>query len=129
MGFGYLEKMIRGIALVVLFAVGGIQAQPTAAPANVELARERQEHIWDVEHVTFLIETYFGKPFSKKLMARDSEGLAAYFRDDFAGTRLGRASRLPLAGREALGQHGSGSDGADRDLGDFAGRVAAASAC
>ena len=90
LGFGYLEKMIRRVAIALLFAASSLAAQPAEEPAKVELDRDRQEHIWRIEHVTFLIEHYFGKPFSKKLMARDGEALRTYFREGFNGTRPAR---------------------------------------
>ncbi len=72
-----------------LVLVQGAQISP-----NVELALEKQEHIWDLEHASFVIETYFARPFTDALRERDRERLLAAFRPDFRG------EVLPASGRE-----------------------------
>ena len=64
------------------------------APPEVELAEEKQQYIWDLEHATFEFETRIGKPFIKKLLAKDQDGLVEFFRDGFEGARQG-ACRYP----------------------------------
>jgi hypothetical protein len=75
---------------LVTFAGAAVQAQtPKAAvTGQVELAPERQEHIWNIEHATFVIETYFGKPFRDALVAGKREQLLASFQPDFTGSVL-----------------------------------------
>jgi hypothetical protein len=50
------------LALLPLVGVSGCAGEPAADPATVELAPEKQRFIWDLEHVTFKLETYLGKP-------------------------------------------------------------------
>ena len=87
---------------LVLLGLGVVWfAQPTpvdsreasaAAPAEVELDADKQKRIWDLEHMSFVLETHFGKPFVKVLRQRRAEKLATtYFREDFRG-------ELPEAG-------------------------------
>ncbi len=65
------------------------EAQPSpASDSQVELAPEKQQHIWDLEHASFVIETYFAKPFTDALRERDRERLLAAFRPDFRGEVL-----------------------------------------
>ena len=51
----------------------------TETAAEVELDPLKQKHIWDLEHITFVIETYFGKPFTAALVARDRKTMLASF--------------------------------------------------
>ncbi len=54
-----------------------------AALAAAALPLEKQKDIWDVEHLTFELETRFGKPFVKALQASDADDLETYLADDF----------------------------------------------
>ena len=54
---------------------------------EVVLDKAKQEHIWTLEHITFEIETHFGKPFVKGLSGRDPEKLTRYFSDSFVGEK------------------------------------------
>jgi len=77
-------------AALVTLAVSTPQAQTarTAAVEQVELAPQRQEHIWKIEHATFVLETYFGKPFRDALIAGKRVQMLASFRPDFTGAVL-----------------------------------------
>ena len=78
-------------AALVTLAGSAVPAQTAKAAATqeVELAPERQEHIWNIEHATFVLETYFGKPFVEALVAGERQRLLASFRPDFSGVVLG----------------------------------------
>jgi hypothetical protein len=47
-----------------------------------ELAKKRQTAIWDAEHITFELESKFGKSFKKHLVARDVAKLSSLIRED-----------------------------------------------
>ena len=55
---------------------------------DVVLSKAKQEHIWTLEHITFEIETHFGKMFVKALAGRELESLGRYFSEPFAGETL-----------------------------------------
>ena len=81
------------MALAALGAGGFLMQAPGAQPSSavdlqIELAPEKQKHIWDLEHASFVIETYFGKPFTEALRVRDRERLLAAFRPEFQGEVL-----------------------------------------
>ena len=61
-------------------------------PADAVLAEEKQNHIWDVEHTAFELETRFGRPFVSALLARDAAALQSHLLPDFRGTVLSQAS-------------------------------------
>lgn len=50
---------------------------------DFELDRDKQQFIWDSEHVTFEIETYFGKPLAEALKSRDKEAFRKLVGDPF----------------------------------------------
>jgi len=52
------------------------------AAQSAVLDDEKQKSIWTAEHITFEIETHFGKPFAAALRDRDMEAPAVFFRDD-----------------------------------------------
>ncbi len=51
----------------------------------VELDKQKQKQIWSSEHVTFKIETHFGKPFVEVLKSRDRKRLMEFFQPDCRG--------------------------------------------
>ena len=55
---------------------------------NAELDPAKQKKIWDLEHIVFELETFFGKPFAEALAQHDVSTLRRRFRDDFAGSVL-----------------------------------------
>jgi FG-GAP-like repeat len=55
-----------------------------------ELALEKQEHIWDVEHVAFELERKFGKAFGIALRSRGPEAIQPFCRKGFVATLLNR---------------------------------------
>jgi hypothetical protein len=52
------------------------------------LSEEKQEHIWKIEHATFELETWFGKPFREALASRDKKALAGFLQEDVEATVL-----------------------------------------
>lgn len=85
-----------GLLLVLLIAAGACLAlrtrresgrQEPARPEVVELARDKQESIWDAEHVAFEIEARFAKPFLAAFRERDTEALRGFF-DSGCGVSL-----------------------------------------
>ena len=54
--------------------VTGLSPAETAI-AEAALPMEKQKAIWDVEHLTFELETRFGKPFVESIKAQDKERL------------------------------------------------------
>ncbi len=49
--------------------------------ANV-LSQQKQKHIWDAEHATFMLETYFGKAFLDAVQKRDGTALEQFFAEN-----------------------------------------------
>lgn len=64
------------------------EAEFRSARTDVMLSAEKQQFIWDAEHVTFEIEQRFGKAFREHLAAMDAEALAGFFLDTFSGRLL-----------------------------------------
>ena len=50
---------------------------------DFELDKAKQELIWDLEHITFEIETYFGKPFAKALISGDDDDIRNLLHSEF----------------------------------------------
>ena len=48
---------------------------------EVVLGEAKQKRIWDNEHVTFELETFFGKAFRKAVSDRDADAIVAFFLD------------------------------------------------
>ena len=72
---------------------------PGAVDGFAGLDDEKQKSIWDAEHITFELETHFGKPFTKAIQSRSKEKLAGYFTDDFA-------AQIPTGSGEVV-EHGA----------------------
>ncbi len=79
---------VSTIVLVVAIASGGVpfSADQAASRRSAVLDPAKQKQIWDMEHASFVIETYFGKRFVELLGRRAAEQLGALLRDDFKGT-------------------------------------------
>jgi hypothetical protein len=82
------RRIAIGLLLALVIAAGACLAirtnsepggQWTAIPEVVELKREKQESIWDAEHVAFEIEARFGKPFLAALREHDAATLRGFF--------------------------------------------------
>lgn len=98
-----------GLLLAVLFGTGFFERDksdlpngeggksvvapdPIQAPRDdVMLSPEKQQFIWDAEHVTFQLERRFGKLFRTALASRDRKQLRSYFKDKFEGEAIGAA--------------------------------------
>ncbi|MEO2046227.1 MAG: VCBS repeat-containing protein [Pirellulales bacterium] len=52
------------------------------------LSFEKQQEIWDAEHVTFELETFFTTKFTQLLAKREAKRLTHFFRDEFQGKVL-----------------------------------------
>lgn len=65
----------------VVAALELVSSQPSPARNEVVLAEEKQKKIWDSEHSTFELETYFGKAMRKAISDRDPEAIANFFVD------------------------------------------------
>ncbi|MBC8353207.1 MAG: VCBS repeat-containing protein [Planctomycetes bacterium] len=50
-----------------------------ALEAENVLAADKQKHIWDAEHATFALETYFGTAFQEAIRNRDRAALERFF--------------------------------------------------
>jgi len=61
---------------------GSGERKPGLAPWEIELAKDKQEAIWEAEHVTFEIETKFGVAFRAALKAGDFDGIGRFFTDE-----------------------------------------------
>jgi len=72
---------------------------PGAVDGFAGLDDEKQKSIWDAEHITFELETHFGKPFTKAIQSRSKEKLAGYFTDDFT-------AQIPTGSGEVV-EHGA----------------------
>ena len=53
------------------------------SPESATLAIEKQEHIWETEHVAFELEQKFGRTLSRALRERDGDAIQAFCRDSF----------------------------------------------
>jgi len=118
-----LKFWIPAIALVLVLAGVGAwlwfgpagEAVPEAVtleadPGDVRLGEEKQRYIWDMEHATFQIENYLGKPLVAAI--RDGAELGGFFRRDFEGRVFemddpGRTRRAALVTevRRLAGEH------------------------
>lgn len=60
-----------------------VDSGPSESPPEEEvvLAEEKQKRIWDNEHTTFELETYFGKAFQKAIRDRDRKAIKSFFLD------------------------------------------------
>lgn len=78
-------KKLTVILVLLLVGIGGSAwyyfRKPTLG--DFELDKAKQQLIWDSEHVTFEIETYFGKPFAAALKANDDEAIRNLVKDSF----------------------------------------------
>ena len=87
-----------------MLLAGGLLLQgPAGTPGGAELpsgvlAPDKQKHIWDLEHASFVIETYFGKSFVRALRERDRERLLAALLPDFQGEILVSSASERTAG-------------------------------
>ena len=81
------------IALAVAIVSGGLSyaADPPAPRRSAVLDPAKQKHIWDMEHASFVIETYFGKRFVELLGKRAAGEIRALLHDDFTGKVPGDA--------------------------------------
>ncbi|MGI9472931.1 MAG: FG-GAP repeat domain-containing protein [Rubripirellula sp.] len=55
---------------------------------EVVLDEDKQKLIWDAEHATFEIETYFGKSLREAISERDGEAINEFFVDDASATLI-----------------------------------------
>jgi hypothetical protein len=107
MSFVGLDSMNRMLSVGLLFVLAGLIGGATwywGGPADapdtdgsdekniVELDKQKQKQIWDSEHVTFKIETHFGKPLIEVLKNRDRKRLVEFFQPDCRGTVLSAAT-------------------------------------
>ncbi len=89
-----LSGTIGAIATLALVLVGGTSvlqprsAEPAAGTDAVELDAKKQAYIWDAEHVTFKIETYFGRPLVEGIRHADGSRIAALVRSDLESSVL-----------------------------------------
>jgi FG-GAP-like repeat len=86
---------LRCLIVVVILAAAGVAGwrwfehgpgESSSAAAFDGLAQEKQKEIWDLEHFTFEIENYVGKPFARALIERSTEELSACFREGFTAS-------------------------------------------
>jgi hypothetical protein len=69
-------------------AAGVSRAQIADLVSSAELDPAKQKHIWDAEHITFLIENHLCKPFIAELKEKQWNQFSTWFRDDFEGRVL-----------------------------------------
>jgi hypothetical protein len=92
-----MRGLAVGLIVVLLIAVACFairrrpdQGEPSIEPpASVELAQEKQESIWDAEHIAFEVEFRFGKPFVSALRDGDVGSLPEFFASDCTTSLLG----------------------------------------
>jgi FG-GAP-like repeat/FG-GAP repeat len=93
----WLLALLGGVAIASVFLSSWLKQMTEDMKATVEAHRERadvlevspgvvlsdekQKHIWDVEHATFELETFFGKAFQEAIRKRDSAFLAGMLTD------------------------------------------------
>lgn len=64
-------------------------ADPIPAPSgHPELNEQKQQFIWDSEHITFEIETYVGRPLAKAVSTQDSDGILQHLTESFSAEWL-----------------------------------------
>jgi hypothetical protein len=76
---------------------GESQATAVAGPRAggvVELDGDKQRHIWDLEHVTFVLENYFGKTLSEAVRTGSFDGVRPYLTEGFRATILDSSKAL-----------------------------------
>ncbi len=74
-------------------ADGVEQSELESTPSDeVILAEEKQKRIWDNEHATFELETYFGKALQKAIRQRDPDAIKDFFKDETT------VALIPLSG-------------------------------
>lgn len=92
------EKSKRPLlwAGLLMLAAGGVAAAVwwywPGSLAAVELDSQKQRDIWEAEHVTFKMESRFGKPFAAAIQERDEQRLLSFMRPDFQATVLEKAT-------------------------------------
>lgn len=69
------------LAILAGFGVWFLVRSPSLK--DFELDKDKQQFIWDAEHVTFEIETYFGKPFAAALREGDDDAIRELVNDQF----------------------------------------------
>ena len=84
-----MNKLVLPVIVLALLG-GGIAWYlfSKSGDSEFELDKEKQQFIWDAEHVTFEIENYFGKPLNKALKENDDEAIRKLVRDDFEAQTL-----------------------------------------
>lgn len=71
-----LLVLVSGVGIWFLFSGSGSSLK------DFELDKDKQEFIWDAEHVTFEIENYFGKPLAAAIVTADNEAIGALVHND-----------------------------------------------
>ncbi|APZ93517.1 FG-GAP repeat domain-containing protein [Fuerstiella marisgermanici] len=102
------QSLPIAVLLICLAGIGWWMWQPNPA-ADVEDAEtaanlagsgneqfagldiDKQKAIWDSEHVTFELETHFGRKLVAGIQDRSTDSLASFFRTDFAGVVPGQS--------------------------------------
>ena len=77
----------------------------------------KQKKIWDLEHTSFLLETYFGKHFVRALAARDRGRLAGMLHESFSGKVLDPAGAESLAAGPVVERRRSAGRAAATEVG------------
>lgn len=122
-----------GAALVVLLAAcrsqDASQSPPSTATGQIGkssgpviLAIEKQEHIWDIEHVAFELEQKFGKTLGQALQQRDTDAIQGLCRAGFEALfpSSGRSVRYDLGFVQEVRTDADDAPGASRDAAQFA---------
>ena len=76
------------LTVTVLAMCAGSTSAQQGTSTDVMLDPEKQKQIWNLEHNTFLIETYFGKPFVEAWIAGDRKRMKAALKKGFRGSVL-----------------------------------------
>lgn len=92
----------------------------TTSEDVVELDADKQKFIWDAEHITFELESYFGKPFAKALKERDDDAIRNLANKEFSAVLLDETpnSKRSVASFDEVKWISKGS-GAETDIEGF----------
>ena len=89
------------------------EPSPIQAPRDdVMLSPEKQQEIWDAEHITFQLEKKFGKAFRAALADGNEVKVRSFFREDFTGAVIAEKEwhetiQEPLAAKKRTSDGGT----------------------
>lgn len=105
----YQQKILCLPVLVLWCVACGVDAVAQSPAGRVSavdevLDEEKQQAIWDAEHVTFEIEWRFGKPFLEALKNRDLALCSKWFHQDFSGSAIAASSKAVMRNKGVVSE-------------------------